>query len=103
MTTNNIVKIRKPQTRLKRKTLEVADQRFLLKEWFTGGAQSRGLRKPRLWSLLFKVFRLKGTQICPPIAQKGRGQLYVEVSEVYFYIYSLFTSTKLIFPYKIYK
>ena len=34
----------------------VADQRFSLKQWFAGGAQSRGLRKPWLWSLLFKVF-----------------------------------------------
>ena len=47
-TTNDIAKIRKPQTRLKR------------------------------------------TQICPPIAQKRRGQPYVELSELYFYIYSLF-------------
>ena len=47
-TTNDIAKIRKPQTRLKR------------------------------------------TQVCPPIAQKRRGQPYVEVSELYFYIYSLF-------------
>ena len=36
----------------KRKTLDsndqnqVADQRFSLKQWFAGGAQSRGLRKP---------------------------------------------------------
>ena len=35
-----------------RKTLDsndqnqVADQRFSLKQWFAGGAQSRGLRKP---------------------------------------------------------
>ena len=25
---------------------KVADQRFSLKQWFAGGAQSRGLRKP---------------------------------------------------------
>ena len=25
---------------------QVADQRFSLKQWFAGGAQSRGLRKP---------------------------------------------------------
>ena len=48
MTTNDIIKIRKLQTRLQR------------------------------------------TQICPPIAQKRRGQPYVKVSEGYFYIYSLF-------------
>ena len=29
---------------------KVADQRFSLKQWFAGGAQSRGLRKPWLWS-----------------------------------------------------
>ena len=32
----------------------------------------------------------KTDTFCPPIAQKRRGQLYVEVSEVYFYIYTLF-------------
>ena len=31
----------------------------------------------------------KTDTVCPLIAQKRRGQLYVEVSEVYFYIYSL--------------
>ena len=35
---------------------QVAGQRFSLKQSFAGGAQSRGLRKPWLWSLLFKVF-----------------------------------------------
>ena len=34
--------------------------------------------------------RLKRTHVCPPIAQRRRGQPYVEVSELYFYIYSLF-------------
>ena len=32
----------------------------------------------------------KTETVFAPIAQKRRGQLYVEVSEVYFYIYSLF-------------
>ena len=47
-----------------RKTLDsndqnqVADQRFSLKQWLVGGAQSRGLRKPG-WGhfYYFKVFR----------------------------------------------
>ena len=37
------------EVRLLRKTVEknqVSDQRFSLKQWFAGGAQSRGLRKP---------------------------------------------------------
>ena len=34
----------------------VADQWFLLKQWFAGGAQSRLLRKPGCSPLLFKVF-----------------------------------------------
>ena len=36
---------------------QIVDHRFSLKQWFARGAQSRRLRKPWLWSLLFKVFR----------------------------------------------
>ena len=50
-----------------RKTLDgndqnqVADQRFSLKQWFSGGAQSRGLRKPgcgHCYLRFFEFFRL---------------------------------------------
>ena len=33
---------------------------FVKTIWFAGGVQSRGLRKPWLWSLLFQVFPIKG-------------------------------------------
>ena len=56
MTTNDIAKIRKPQTRLKR------------------------------------------TQICPQIAQKRRGQPYVNLQLILAFI-----SSKYVFPYKVYK
>ena len=49
------VVVGRPQGAMTR--IKVADQRFSLKQWFAGGAQSRWLRKPWLWSLLFKVFR----------------------------------------------
>ena len=34
---------------------QVADQRISLKQWFAGGAQSRGLRKPACGRLLVVV------------------------------------------------
>ena len=38
---------------------EVADQRFSLKQWFVGGSQSRGLRKPGCSNCYLRFFRKK--------------------------------------------
>ena len=68
----------------------------------TGGMTTNGIVKIRM-----PQTRLKQTQVCPPIAQNTRGQLYVDVSEVsvstfsaqllsYFSIYKL----KVNFPIK---
>ena len=35
---------------------QVADQRFSLKQWFAGGAQPRGLRKPGCGHQYLRVF-----------------------------------------------
>ena len=36
---------------------KVADQRFSLKQWFAGGAQSRGLRKPGCGHCYLRFFQ----------------------------------------------
>ena len=38
------------------KTLDSNDQRFSLKKWFAGGAQSRGLRKPGCGHCYLRLF-----------------------------------------------
>ena len=43
--------------------------------------------------LLVTSLASKTDTVCAPIAQKRRGQTYVEVSEAYFYIYSLLRGT----------
>ena len=47
---------------------QVAGQRFSLKQWFAGGAQSRGLRKPGCGHgyLRFLSFHCLGTPTWPP-------------------------------------
>ena len=37
---------------------QVADQRFSLKQWFAGGAQSRGLRKPGYGHCYLRFFNI---------------------------------------------
>ena len=39
-----------------RETLDSNDQRFSLKQWFAGGAQSRGLRKPGFGHCYLRFF-----------------------------------------------
>ena len=64
---------------LDRKTLDsndqnqVAGQRFSLKQWFAGGAQSRGLRKPGCGHCHLRLFFLdRGVQIrCDRASQRS--------------------------------
>ena len=39
--------------------IQVADQRFSLKQWFVGGAQSRGLRKPGCGHCYLRFFEVR--------------------------------------------
>ena len=39
--------------------IQVADQRFSLKQWFAGGAQSRGLRKPGCGHCYLRFFEVR--------------------------------------------
>ena len=43
---------------------QVAEQRFSLKQWFAGGAQCRGLRKPSCGHCYLRFFHQVGVIVC---------------------------------------
>ena len=51
---------------------KVADQRFSLKQWFAGGTQSRGLRKPGCGHCYLRFFFAKGIQHCCTTLRRSR-------------------------------